>query len=1127
MPPFLPRKRVRSTSPSPPLPPPAKISKSSGGSVRKPKEAQPPKSGKKRLKVVDSDSESSLSDLDSDEFEDVATSAPPVKQPDSEEEEEDIDWEDAAPKEALPPPPGGNRTINDIQLTLPKNDDTIIDYGTTATKGKTGPTKREKVARTSAHTMHVQFLLYHNAIRNNWISDKEVQQNLVKDLPSQIRKQVQDWRVASGLVKPEKPQNKTTPIKTKVKGRRKDSGRDERDWGRPSQRLEEGKPNMSNGDPLIHLMKVLSAYWKKRFAITAPGLRKRGYGTKLALKQEIHSLRHDPHDPEKHGERISNLEEFRKLARQYGGSRDVGAQLFTALLRGLGIEARIVASLQPTGFGWIKAEQMLPKVQSSVKGLDAPVIAESGGGKKTAKSLRQLQSTAKRKHAASIEHVSTANPSSSEDSISSDDESLVDVTPSVLKARPAKYDRQLMFPIYWTEVVSPITNIVLPVSPLVLEQAVASTPETLAAFEPRGAKAEKGKQVMAYVISYSPDGSAKDVTVRYLKKHIWPGKTRGFRMPVEKIPVYDKHGKVKRYEDFDWFKTAMSPYVRLDKSRTAADDIEDSTDLVRKEAEKKVIDEDVDTLQSLKASADFVLERHLRREEALLPGAEPVRMFVSGKGDKIQEEPVYKRSDVERCLTAESWHKEGRRPKEGEQSMKLVPVRAVTLTRKREAEEHERQTGEKQMQGLYSRDQTEYIIPPPIKDGIIPKNGYGNMDCFVPSMVPRGAVHIPLKGTVRICKKLEIDFAEAVTGFEFGNKRAVPVCTGVVVAEEHEDAVRAAWKEWNAMQKKKEEGKLEKLCLDLWRKMLMGLRIRERIEGEYVDDDEEVEVEAVAIEAEGTAKDPIDVDSVAEGPIDDRGEDYGGGFLLPHEDDEDDDQGGGDLVMESGYFEPVSAGKRKAKATEQYPTPSSIPAKVTRKMSASQPARDISDSLSASDLSDDLGTTESDSDTPTEEDQGTNESEIARPPPLRRKRGLQVSATRTSSSTSSASSSSSSSSSTPTLEPQLHHDPNASTNSSDSISTSSSSTSSDEESEYENEFIPPARPFGKTARRPPAKKNTASTKSTTASTPRSQRPRSTNKTAKAEASMTGAPRSSTRRSLRRDSTVVTSPYFED
>lgn len=120
--------------------------------------------------------------------------------------------------------------------------------------------------------------------------------------------------------------------------------------------------------------------------------------------------------------------------------------------------------------------------------------------------------------------------------------------------------------------------------------------------------------------------------------------------------------------------------------------------------------------------------------------------------------------------------------------MKMVPVRAVTLTRKREVEEAERD-GEKLKQGLYALHQTDWIIPPPIVNGVIPKNAFGNMDCYVSTMVPKGAVHIPLKSTVRICKRLGIDFAEAVTGFEFGKQRAVPVITGVVVAEEYKHAV--------------------------------------------------------------------------------------------------------------------------------------------------------------------------------------------------------------------------------------------------------------------------------------------------------------------------------------------------
>jgi xeroderma pigmentosum group C-complementing protein len=171
----------------------------------------------------------------------------------------------------------------------------------------------------------------------------------------------------------------------------------------------------------------------------------------------------------------------------------------------------------------------------------------------------------------------------------------------------------------------------------------------------------------------------------------------------------------------------------------------------------------------------------------------------------------------------------------------MVPIRAVTLVRKREVEDQERETGEKPKQGMYHREQTEWIIPPPIVDGVIPKNAYGNMDCFVPSMVPEGAVHIPLRATVRVCKKLGIDYAEAVTGFEFGNKRAVPVCTGVVVAKEHEDLVIDQWEKEEEERRRKEDSKREKAALGMWRKFLMGLRIVERVREEYGEGGEEEE----------------------------------------------------------------------------------------------------------------------------------------------------------------------------------------------------------------------------------------------------------------------------------------------
>lgn len=132
------------------------------------------------------------------------------------------------------------------------------------------------------------------------------------------------------------------------------------------------------------------------------------------------------------------------------------------------------------------------------------------------------------------------------------------------------------------------------------------------------------------------------------------------------MPVYNKRGKIKHYEDYDWFKTVMSGYSRTADMRTVVDDIEEATDLKAVRPEKKESKASENTLQGYKSSAEYVLERHLRREEALRPGSKPVRTFTAGKGDKAKEEPVYRRNDVEICRTGESWHKEGRIVKHGE-----------------------------------------------------------------------------------------------------------------------------------------------------------------------------------------------------------------------------------------------------------------------------------------------------------------------------------------------------------------------------------------------------------------------------------------------------------------------------
>ena len=80
---------------------------------------------------------------------------------------------------------------------------------------------------------------------------------------------------------------------------------------------------------------------------------------------------------------------------------------------------------------------------------------------------------------------------------------------------------------------------------------------------------------MCYVIAYSSDLTARDVTVRYLSKHILPGKTRGFRVPPTLYPVKDNRGNVIRNHQYDWFRSIMRRYTKPENMKDERDRRED------------------------------------------------------------------------------------------------------------------------------------------------------------------------------------------------------------------------------------------------------------------------------------------------------------------------------------------------------------------------------------------------------------------------------------------------------------------------------------------------------------------------------------------------------------------------
>lgn len=219
MPPFVPRKRSLSVDD----PPNAKRPAQSGVHTVH-----------ASIEISDSeDSDSSLSDAPPSENE---LSKEPSGDSDAESSDDAVDWEDAmdtaGPSASNTTPATPAVETGDLELTLDKDEIHLTDL----LEGKKGPTKIERFIRMQTHCMHVQCLLFHNAIRNAWISDAKVHDILRAKLPEAIKKEVKKWRISSGLEMPEeKP-----PEKNKKKGRKGKNKEASRDWGEDRRRTKGG-----------------------------------------------------------------------------------------------------------------------------------------------------------------------------------------------------------------------------------------------------------------------------------------------------------------------------------------------------------------------------------------------------------------------------------------------------------------------------------------------------------------------------------------------------------------------------------------------------------------------------------------------------------------------------------------------------------------------------------------------------------------------------------------------------------------------------------------------------------------------------------------------------------------------
>ena len=195
------------------------------------------------------------------------------------------------------------------------------------------------------------------------------------------------------------------------------------------------------------------------------------------------------------------------------------------------------------------------------------------------------------------------------------------------------------YPIYWVEAFDEAAQKWICIDPLVTKTVGKSSK-----YEPP--TSDLGNS-MNYVIAFEDDGSARDVTRRYVRAY--NAKTR--RARVEST-----------HQGASWIKRVMRLYERthaLDR-----DQVED-TELARKEAQEPL----PENVQDFKNHPYYALERHLRRNEVIHPKRETGKIMNGRAGNAKGSEPIYRRRDVHVVRSADSWYRMGREIKASRSSI--------------------------------------------------------------------------------------------------------------------------------------------------------------------------------------------------------------------------------------------------------------------------------------------------------------------------------------------------------------------------------------------------------------------------------------------------------------------------
>ncbi|XP_051525193.1 DNA repair protein complementing XP-C cells homolog isoform X2 [Myxocyprinus asiaticus] len=305
---------------------------------------------------------------------------------------------------------------------------------------------------------------------------------------------------------------------------------------------------------------------------------------------------------------------------------------------------------------------------------------------------------------------------------------------------------------------------------------------------------DQATQPITYVVGLDDEGYLKDLSSRY--DPTWLTSSRRRRINAE------------------WWEETMELYKSPDSERGQKED---------QEMQAKLMDKPLPTsVSEYKNHPLYALKRHLLKYEALYPSTATVLGYCRG-------EPVYSRDCVHTLHSRDTWLKEARTVRLGEEPYKMV---IGFSNRSRKARMMSEQKNVKDLP-LFGHWQTEEYQPPIAVDGKVPRNEFGNVYLFKSCMLPVGCVHLHLPNLHRVARKLNIDCAAAVTGFDYHCGFAHAVNDGYIVCEEHQEILKAAWENEQDIQQKKEQEKREKRVVASWTLLVKGLLIKERLKRRY------------------------------------------------------------------------------------------------------------------------------------------------------------------------------------------------------------------------------------------------------------------------------------------------------